>query len=82
MYSLSEKTCGYSYSVENTKHYRMRVQLDCSKSENMLFSSASKVIEKEIEPGTTVFMMHSMVVPSSGQFKRSAECKVLEVDEH
>ena len=50
------------------------MKLDCSKSENMLFSTPTPCIEKWIEPLETEFFMHAVAIPSRGKFKRVAEC--------
>lgn len=41
-----------------------------------MFSTPTSEITKIIEPGETVFYMHSMAIPSKGKFKRVAECHV------
>ena len=59
----------------------MTIILNCSKSENMLCSTPTKILEKHVAAGTTEFFMHSMKIPSKGNYKRIAECKVKHVDE-
>ena len=81
LYSFSDKIFGYSYAVQNIKSKKIKVRLDCSKSESMLFSTPTSIIEKTIEAGATEFFMHSMAAPSEGKFVRSAECTILEKDE-
>lgn len=54
----------------------MTIQLNCEKSENMLFSTPTSILEKTIGAGETEFFMHSMAMPSKGKFKRVAECKI------
>lgn len=81
LYSFSDKTFGYTYAVQNTKSKSIKVRLDCSKSENMLFSTPTSVLEKTIEPGETEFFMHTIAVPSQGKFVRSAECAIVDKDE-
>jgi len=53
------------------------VRLDCSKSDNILFSTGSSIIDKIIEPGETEFYMHSIAIPSENKFIRVAECSIL-----
>ena len=66
LYTVSDKIFGYTYAIQNiTNHKTIRVKLDCQNSENMLFSTASGWIEKDILPGRTIFFMHSMAVPSA-----------------
>ena len=48
LYSFSDKISGYSYAIQNTKNRQLKVRLDCSKSENLLFSTASSIIDKTI----------------------------------
>ena len=81
MYSFSDKVSGYSYAIQNMKNRQLKVRLDCSKSENLLFSTASSIIDKTIEPGETEFYMHSISIPSENKFLRSTECTILEKDE-
>ena len=79
MYTFSDKIFGYSYGIQNLKEYPLQVTLDCSKSEDMLFSTPTSQVTKVIEPGETQFYMHCMAVPSKGKFKRVAECIVKQV---
>ena len=76
LYTFSDKIFGYSYAVQNTKNKKIKVKLDCSKSENMLFSTPAPIVEKTIQPFETVFFLHSMAIPSKGSFKRVAECHI------
>lgn len=55
------------------------ITLDCSKSENMTFSSKESKITKRAESNNTEFMMHSMALPNAAKFVRSAKCSVKEV---
>jgi len=55
--------------------------LDCSASQNMIFSSRTAEIKKRVEPGMTEFMMHAMALPNATQFARSAKCHIKEVSE-
>lgn len=55
------------------------VHLDCSASQNMLFSSKSSKVSKRVEAGHVEFMMHAMAVPNAGKFVRSAKCSTTEV---
>ena len=56
----------------------MTVRLSCQKSEYMLFSTPTPVVDKVINPGETEFFMHAMAMPSKGSYKRNAECLVLD----
>ena len=55
------------------------ILLDCSTSQNMLFSSKTNKIEKRVDAGHIEFMMHSMAVPNANKFVRSAKCIVKEI---
>lgn len=59
----------------------MTVRLNCQKSDNMLFSTPTSVVEKMIAPGETEFYMHAMAMPSKGSYKRNAECLVIDREE-
>ena len=82
LYTYSDKIVGYSYAVHNTRNKKIKVELDCSKSSNMLFSMPSPKLDKVIEPFETVFFMHSMALPSTSSFKRAAECRIIRADQH
>ena len=76
-YTFSDKINAYSYSVQNIKDKPLTIRLDCSKSENMLFSTPTGCLTQTIQPGETTFYMHSMAIPSKEKFKRVSECKVM-----
>ena len=79
LYTFSDKVYGFSYAIQNTKKSgQITVILDCSNSENMLFSSTSSVMEREIEPLETEFFFHTIAMPSESKFKRVAKCEVLQ----
>lgn len=82
LYTFSDKIFGYSYAVQNTRNKKIKVELDCSKSMNMLFSMPSPKVDKVIEPFETVFFMHSMALPSTSSFKRAAECRIIRGDQN
>ena len=55
------------------------IELDCSSSQNMVFSSKGNKISKRVEAGHTEFMMHSMALSNSNKFVRSAKCILKEI---
>ena len=55
------------------------IHLDCSASQNMIFSSKSSKISKRVDGGHIEFMMHSMAVPNTPKFIRSAKCHITDV---
>ena len=59
----------------------VEVTLDCSSSQNMIYSSKTNKLSKVIESGHTEFMMHSMALPNVNKFVRSAKCILKEIDE-
>ena len=72
-YHFSKATHCYSYGLYNEQAQAIEVTLDCSASENMLFSAKIPLVKKRIEAGQLEFMMHSMAVPSVESFVRSAK---------
>ena len=78
LYSFEDRIGGYTYAIQNTTNRKMRIKLDCSKSENMLFSTPTPCLERWIDAKDTEFFMHAMAIPNKGKFKRSAECEVVE----
>ena len=77
LYTFSDKIYGYSYAIQNTKPNKsLKIKLDCSKSESMLFSTPTPYMTKVIEPGQIEFYMHSMAIPSAGKFTRISECSI------
>ena len=53
--------------------------LDFSSSVNMLHSSKIHKIAKQVQPGQTEFMMHTMSKPNVTNFKRGVKCTQREV---
>ena len=81
VYSFSDKIFGYSYAIQNVSSRAMKVRLNCSKSDHMLFSTPTSTIDKVIAAGETEFYMHAMAMPSKGSYKRNAECLVVDREE-
>lgn len=73
-YFFSPKTHCYSYGIYNEQTQAIEANLDCSGSENMIFSSKYPVIKKRVEPGQTEFMMHAMAIPKVDNYVRTAKC--------
>ena len=71
-YYFSPKTHCYSYGVYNEQPQAIEVNLDCSESENMVFSSKLPVVKKRVEPGQLEFIMHAMAVPKVDNYVRTA----------
>lgn len=78
-YTFSEQVHAYSYGVLNDSDKTMDVTIDCSASQNMLFSTKGEVIKKRVEPGKLEFMLHAQALQSAEQFVRSAKCWFEEV---
>ena len=65
LYTVSDKVQGYSFAVENLRSDKeLRIFLDCSKSQKMLFSTPTPCIVKDIRPGQKEFFMHCIAIPS------------------
>jgi hypothetical protein len=67
--------------VLNQTEGEIEVEVDCSRSENMVFSVEGGVIKKRVKKNDLVFMMHSQALPSADKFKRSAKCTWAPVQE-
>mmetsp|Transcript_33587 Transcript_33587/g.38165 ORF Transcript_33587/g.38165 Transcript_33587/m.38165 type:complete len:826 (+) Transcript_33587:44-2521(+) len=72
--ALSREVHAYSYGIINDQSAAIEVTLDCSKSQQMLFSASGNTIKKRIEPGQLEFMLHALAEPSAETFVRSAKC--------
>ena len=57
------------------------IHLDCSSSQNMLFSSKGSKISKRVDAGHIEFMMHTMAIPNEQKFVRSAKCQITEASQ-
>lgn len=79
LYTYSEQIHAYSYAVQNMVGRSVDINLDCSQSQNMIFSSKSSKLSKKVEAGHIEFMMHSMAVPNAPKFVRSAKCHISEI---
>ena len=73
-YYFSAKTHCYTYGIFNENNQAIEACLDCSASNNMIFSSKNPVVKKRVEPGQMEFMIHAMAVPKVDNYVRTAKC--------
>ncbi|CAI2386182.1 unnamed protein product [Moneuplotes crassus] len=64
-YTFSEQINAYSYGVLNTNSEAVTAQIDCSASEEVIFSTRGNIIRKRVEPGELEFFMHTMGLPTN-----------------
>ena len=79
LYTYSEQVHAYSYAVQNMVGRTVDITLDCSSSQNMLYSSKTARMTKRVDGGHIQFMMHSMAAPNAAKFVRSAKCQISEI---
>lgn len=80
LYTFSEQIHAYSYALQNMVGRTIDMTLDCSASQNMLYSSKLSKVSKRIDAGHVEFMMHTMAQPSASKFVPSAKCSIKEVN--
>jgi hypothetical protein len=64
-YTFSEQVHAYSYGVLNELDRPIEITLDCSASQNMLFSTRTNTIKKRVDPGKLEFILHAQALPSA-----------------
>ena len=74
MYYLYEDVHCYLYGICNFKEEGIEAVLDCSESENMVFSYRNATTTKFIGPGALTFMLSALALPNAETFVRSARC--------
>lgn len=79
LFTFSEKILAYSYYVTNKLANPIDLTLDFSKSKNMEFSARDPKLTKRVEPGQTVFMMHTRADPNRVDFSRSIKVSYREI---
>ena len=79
LYTFSDKIFGYTYAIQNLKDRELKIKLDCSKSENMLFSTPNSIVTKTISKGETEFFMHCMAHPSNENKRISNHQKGIQI---
>ena len=79
LYTFSAQIHANSYAVQNMVGRTVDIHLDCSASQNMLYSSKTSRVSRRVDAGHVEFVMHSMAVPNAGKFVRSAKCSVSDI---
>ena len=82
LYTFSEQVNAFSYAIQNTSGKQADATLDCSESQDMIFSSRTDTITKRVDASATEFMMHAMVKPNANQFTRKEVCRMKEVKDN
>jgi calpain-15 len=73
-FQFNKDVHAYSYGILNEQAGDIEANLDCSGSENMIFSTNTTLVKRRIEPGKMEFMLHALAHPSVDTFVRSAKC--------
>mmetsp|Transcript_25332 Transcript_25332/g.22448 ORF Transcript_25332/g.22448 Transcript_25332/m.22448 type:complete len:226 (+) Transcript_25332:317-994(+) len=64
LYTFSEQINAYSYGVLNIGQKAINAQIDCSASNETIFSSRSNIIKKRVDPGELEFFLHAIGLPA------------------